>query len=111
MSQDLYVYRKAKALAEFLVIPYTGDLGWNYGYLMVVQNLLDMGEKMLMGEDVSAHVVQFSDLFDDMANQKMVWDEEEFMWKGVEDPEPGHQEETDKEENPDQEENQYSPWM
>ena len=105
MSQDLYVYRKAKALAEFLESPEC-----NHGYLMVVRNLLDMAEKMMLGEDVSAHVLQFSDLFDDMAYQKMVWDDENFVWKGVEDPEPLHQEETDKEET-DKEENQYSPWM
>lgn len=83
--EDLYTYRQAKALANRLEAIDTSILGWNHGYLLIARNLLDMGEKMLLGEDVSGYTEQFNDLFEEFASQGIVWDPRDFTWKDVED--------------------------
>ena len=91
--EDLYTYRQAKALANRLEAIDTSILGWNHGYLLIARNLLDMGEKMLLGEDVSGYTEQFNDLFEEFASQGIVWDPRDFTWKDAEDT-PNSEEQT-----------------
>jgi glutathionyl-hydroquinone reductase len=80
LSQQVYVYRKAKALASWFE-PEDGSIPvWTYRW--TIHHLLEMGERMIVGDDVSDHIINFNDIFDEMiAYHGLVWDEEDFAWK------------------------------
>ena len=83
LSQQVYVYRKAKALASWFD-PADGSIPvWTYTW--TIHHLLEMGERMIVGDDVSDHIINFNDIFEEMiAYHGLVWNEEEFLWKHAE---------------------------